>query len=240
MLSEDSRNEQSSVKDVFNAFMCEGAVFSPNDIPFCPTTALEVPREIINWNDAKSIYKQKLECGNNDFCHNAFVCFYLEDSEFDGPFKGVWHSSGFALEVLSHFAGIITPDFSTYQDFPEPLKIYNIYRMRAFGYWIGKQGVPVINNVRWGTEETYRYCFDGIARNSIVAIGTSGGSPRKRIDRHRFEMGLYEMAEVLQPEIVITYGSANYPCFEKLAVQGIKIVPYIGHTALVYEKRRKK
>ena len=41
-----------------------------------------------------------------------------------------------------------TPDFSTYQDFPEPLKVYNTYRMRAFGYWLTKNGIKVINNIR--------------------------------------------------------------------------------------------
>ena len=44
-------------------------------------------------------------------------------------------------------------------------------------------------SVRWGTEETFQYCFDGIPQNSIVAAGTVGGSPRKRKDRDRFETG---------------------------------------------------
>ena len=34
--------------------------------------------------------------------------------------------------------------------------------MRAFGYWISKQRIEVINNVRWGYSFTYSYCFDGI------------------------------------------------------------------------------
>ena len=71
------------------------------------------------------------------------------------------------------------------------------------------------NNVRWGTSETYRYCFDGIDTDSIVAIGTVGGSPRKYIDRLRFEEGLAELVRVLRPHTIVVYGSANYPCFEK-------------------------
>ncbi|MBQ0071515.1 MAG: DUF4417 domain-containing protein, partial [Spirochaetales bacterium] len=39
----------------------------------------------------------------------------------------------------------ITPDFSTNQDFPEAIKIYATYRMRAFGYWLGREGIEVIN-----------------------------------------------------------------------------------------------
>ena len=91
--------------------------------------------------------------------------------------------------------------------------------MRAFGYWFGTIcGHAVINNVGWGTPETYDYCFDGIPENGIVAIGTVGGSPRKLIDRERF----------------IVYGSENYPCFDKLREQGINIVSYPSRKALVF------
>ena len=107
--------------------------------------------------------------------------------------------------------------------------------MRAFGYWYGSiLGNEVINNVRWGTPETYEYCFDGIPQNSIVAIGTVGGSPRKLIDRERFEDGLFEMVERLSPQTIIVYGSAKYPCFDKLHEQGINIVSYPSRKALVF------
>jgi hypothetical protein len=31
-------------------------------------------------------------------------------------------------------------------------------------YWCYTQKIPVINNARWGTEETWEYCFDGIEK----------------------------------------------------------------------------
>ena len=108
--------------------------------------------------------------------------------------------------------------------------------MRAFGHWLGKQGIAVINNVRWGTPETYSYCFDGIEQNSIVAIGTSGGNPKKLIDRPRFEAGLKELVRVLKPHTIIVYGSAKYPCFDELQKQGIIIKAYKSQTALAHER----
>ena len=111
-------------RDVWNAYMCEGAAYSGNDIPFCPTTADILPEEIIPWDIAKRIYKNALARDDKNFFCDAFVCFYLDDHKFDGP-RGIWHDSSFALRVLSHFAGAVTPDYSTYQDFPEPIKIYN-------------------------------------------------------------------------------------------------------------------
>ena len=92
--------------------------------------------------------------------------------------------------------------------------------------------------MRWGTPETYKYCFDGIPKNSIIAIGTVGGSPRKLIDRKRFEDGLREMVERLNPHTIIVYGSAKYPCFEKLKKQGINIVAFSSETAKAFEGRK--
>jgi len=223
-------------RDIWNAFMAEGALYDDFDIPFCPTTADKIPDEMITWDEAKAIYKKKLK-EDAKFFYNAFVCFYIDDYKFDGA-KGTWHDSDKALKIIRHFAGVITPDFSTYQDFPEPLKIYATYRMRLYGYWLGKNGIKVINNVRWGTPETWKYCYNGIPKNSIISIGTVGGGPRKLADRTRFEEGISKMVEILKPHTIIVYGSANGKCFEKLKEQGIRIISFQSRTAKVFEGRK--
>lgn len=230
---------RAGIKDIWNAFMAEGAKFCEYDIPFCPTTAVEIPRSIITWEEAKQIHKRRIACRDYDYRVDAFVCWYIDDQKFDG-YHGIWHNSSFTLKVLHHFAGAITPDFSTYQDFPEAIKLYNTYRMRIMGYWLGKNGIPVVNNVRWGTPETYRYSFAGIPANSIVAIGTCGGSPRKLADRERFERGLKELMKVLTPHTILVYGSANYPCFKGITEQGIKVVSYPSQTARAFEGRKRR
>lgn len=224
-------------KDVWNAFMVKGATFTENDIPFCPTTAAELPHVVITWEEAKAIYKKHRIKKDTDFKYDAYVCWYIDDYKFDGP-RGIWHDYNFALKVLCHFAGVITPDFSSYQDFPEPWKIFNTYRMRAYGYWLGKNGINVINNVRWGTPETYKYCFDGIPQNSIVAIGTCGGSPKKYIDRRRFEDGIVELVNRLQPHTIVVYGSDNYPSLNKLKAHGMNIIAFPSQTASAFERRK--
>ena len=230
--------QRSGCRDVWNAFMCEGARFTVYDIPFCPTTATRLPQAIIPWDEAKHLYKNALARGEADFHYPAFVCWYMDDYKFDGP-RGIWHDSAHALKVLRHFDGAITPDFSTYQDFPAPWKYFNTYRMRTFGYWIGKNGVAIINNVRWGTPESWWYCFNGIPAESIVAIGTAGGSPRELKDRKRFEDGLDEMMKRLRPHTIVVYGSANYPCLDKLIDQGVRVVSYQSQTAEAFERRRR-
>ena len=224
-------------KDIWNAHMVAGAKFGNHDIPLCPTTATHIPKRQVTWEEAKQIHKKHIAHKDYDYYEDAFVNWYIDDYKFDGV-RGIWHDFKFVLKVLRHFAGAITPDFSTYQDFPEAIKLYATYRMRAYGYWLGCEGVEVINNVRWGTEETFDYCFEGIPIGSIVAIGTVGGGPRKLIDRNRFEMGLYKMVELLKPHTILVYGSANGKCFEKLKEKGITIVSYQSKTAVAFEGRR--
>ena len=236
-LSYDESKIRSSCKDVWNAFMAEGATFGPHDIPFCPTTAIKIPKDQLTWDEARIIYHKNIKQQNYDFNVDAFINWYTDDYKFDNS-RGIWHDYNNALKILQHFAGIITPDFSTYQDFPTPIKLYATYRMRMFGFWAGKEGVGVINNVRWGTEETYSYCFEGIPVNSIVSIGTVGGGPRKLSDRNRFEKGLYKMVEVLHPHTILIYGSANGSCFDNLIKQGIQIVSYPSKTAKDFERRK--
>lgn len=223
------------LKDIWNAHMAKGATFKAYDIPFCPTTAKVLPDAIITWDEAVAIHRKQKKT-NPYYHYNGFVCFYMDDYKFDGS-RGIWHNYMYTLEVLKHFDGAITPDFSTCQDFPEALKIYQTYRMRLFGYWLGKNGVAVINNVRWGTPESWRYCFIGIPTESIVAVGTVGGSPRKFIDRERFESGLYIMVELLHPHTILVYGSSNYPCFDRLREMGITIIGFPSRTSLAFEKR---
>ena len=228
---------RAGIKDIWNAYMCEGARFTESDIPVCPTIVNSLPTKIITWEEAKQIHKT-MSRKNKNYHYDAYICFYLDDYKFDGVRKGIWAQPVYALSIIAHFSGIITPDFSTYQDFPLPLKIYNTYRMRAFGYWIGKKGIQVINNVRWGTKETYWYCFDGIERNSVVAIGTSGGSPRRIKDRERFNEGFSEMIARLSPKTIIVYGSANYPCFDLARDKGISVRQYPSATASYDEVKK--
>lgn len=234
----DERNNtktRNGCKDIWNAFMAEGAVFGKYDIPFCPTTAKEIPNSQVTWEEAKQIHRKHLAANEKDYFEDAFINWNLDDYKFDGP-NGIWFDSRGALKIIKHFAGVITPDFSTYQDFPVAEKIHATYKMRLYGYWLGKEDVQVINNVRWGTEETFEYCFEGIPTNSIVAIGTVGGGPRKLVDRSRFEIGLLKMVETLSPHTVLVYGSANGECFEKLKSMGINIVSYKSKTAKAFEK----
>ena len=224
-------------RDVWNAFMVKGATFSESGIPFCPTTVKELPRQLISYTKAREIYNRQIKRGNKSFTVDAFVHFYQHDYKFDGNRCGIWAAPQRAFEILRHFAGIITPDFSTYADFPFPLKIYNTYRMRAFGYWYGTFGGAVINNVRWGEEETFSYCFDSIPENSIISIGTVASGLRSSQNRELFEGGFYKLLEVLTPHTIIVYGSDNYSFFNKIR-KYVQILHFQSERALAFTEEK--
>jgi len=231
----ETRATREGIEDVWNAFMVEGAIMLDEDIPLCPTTATSLPHEIITWVEAKRIYHREVRKGNKCFRHNAFVCWYIDDSKFDSS-CGIWCRPHQAMKILSHFAGVITPDFSISQDFPKPWKLFNIYRMRAFGYWCGVSGLKVINNVRWGTHETWGYCFTGIQRHSVVSIGTVASGLRMLENRPLFEEGLAAMMRTLEPHTIVVYGSAKYECFRELEGRGVRVVEYPSAAARRFSK----
>ena len=128
-MSKKNGTPRSGCCDIWNAFMCKDTKFTKNDIPYCPTTAKSIPSKMILWDEAVRLYRNALTRKDYNFYYNAFVCFYMDDQKFDGRRKGIWHNSKYVLKVLKHFEGVISPDYSTYQDFPEPIKLYNTYRM---------------------------------------------------------------------------------------------------------------
>lgn len=224
------------IVDVWNAFMVDGAQYDAHDIPICPTTATSLPGQLISWPEAKRLHKKAMRKGDRDYRVKAFIHFYVDDIKFDGVRSSVWLFPWRALEIIRHFDGIITPDFSVCQDFPEPIKMFAVYRMRAFGYWVGSIGVQVINNVRWGTRETWGYCFAGVPRHTVVAVGSVASGLRKIENRSLFEDGLKTMLQVLDPTVIIVYGSVRPEALSLLEEHGVKVVQFDSDTSKAFAK----
>ena len=219
-------------KDIWNAFMVENAIFD-NDIPFCPTTG-DIPETIITWQEAIEIYRKELSHNNKYFTRSDYITFNLDDYKFDFGKYDIWMNPSKSLKIIKHFGGIITPDFSTYIDMPEPIKYYNTYRMRAFGFWCTRCGIKVINNVRWDFTNNYQYCFSGIPKNSIILIGTIASGLKHKFNRYLFEEGFKILIDKLHPIVILVYGSANYPCFYAAKEQGISIIQYKSKTNIAF------
>lgn len=226
---------RNGLHDIWNAFMVQGVSFTRHDIPITGV-AISIPEKLVGWDEARSIYKKEIK-KDKDFIYPAFIHFYLDDQKFDGKKTSIWTYPAEALKIIRHFQGVISPDFSTYSDFPEPIKIYNIYRMRAFDCFMESQGIPHIHNVRWGTKETWKYCFDGVPEGSIVSIGTIASGLGRKENRRLFEEGFKKMIDVLHPKAIIIYGSSNYDVIKEAGSRGIIIISFESSTSLAFKAK---
>ncbi|MBQ3451190.1 MAG: DUF4417 domain-containing protein, partial [Selenomonadaceae bacterium] len=59
------------------------------------------------------------------------------------------------VEDLLRFSAVVTPDNSLYRDASLLAQMANVYRNRAIGHFLQKNGAYVITNVRWGDERSY-------------------------------------------------------------------------------------
>lgn len=98
---------------------------------------------------------------------------------------------------------------------PLPLQIVNTYYNRMIGYFMQNNGCNVVPNVRWGDRRSYTsdyipneipFAFLGVEKHSIVSIGTYGCC-KSRDDKNHFRNGLEAMLQILEPEVVLVYGS---------------------------------
>jgi hypothetical protein len=214
---------RNGIKDIWNAFMIQGAIMCKKDIPLCPTILKRNPVKFISWKDARTLYKRKISSGEEGFHAEALVHFFIDDYRFDSLRTGIWWHPAEAMEVLKHFDGIVTPDYSLCQDFPEPLKEINVYRTRAFGFWAGNCGLDVLNSARWGDAETWDYCNAGIPLGAPVCVGAVASGLKKSSNRPLFDNGFEHMIGVVKPSKVFFYGA---PTSRSLHLLRERDVPY--------------
>lgn len=127
------------------------------------------------------------------------VHFFVDDYRFNA----IYNNPKKSLEKYSQYAFLLTPDFSTYADMNLWRQLESVAKNRWCGaYWQSK-GLIVIPTISWSTPSSYDFCFDGVEKNSIVAIGMIGC----KNSRLNFMRGYNTMLEKIQPEAIICYGT---------------------------------
>ena len=138
---------------------------------------------------------------------NKGVHFFVDDYQFNR----LWTNIDRYTEMLSQFKYVMTPDFSTYTDFPKAIQIYNHYRKHWVGAYLQEYGVNVIPTISWSTPDSFDWCFDGEPEGGTVAV-SSVGCMNGKAKRELFLAGYTEMVRRLQPESIIFYGSVPEEC----------------------------
>lgn len=129
---------------------------------------------------------------------DKIVHFFLDDYKFEV----MWNDPEPRIEKLKRYKAVLAPNYSVYTEMPLSLKVYNTFRSRWCGAYLQSKGITVIPTVAWGEPNTFWFCFDGIAKGSIVAVSTLGVRKEKSL----FMQGYNEMIRKIKPEAIICYG----------------------------------
>jgi hypothetical protein len=146
-------------------------------------------------------YRARVRSPKFDFSRAA-VHFFLDDYRFET----VWARPLRALEHLSKYRILLTPDFSLYADWPLVMQQWNVYRSRWCGRYWQELGYQVIPTASWSTPESFEFCFDGLPQNSVLAVSALGVKVGEPAQRERFMAGFQVMVKRLAPSAVLTYG----------------------------------
>lgn len=172
--------------DLCNRWNCEGK------FEFPPLEPVDVkPVDLISFNYCKSA---------KDFSPGVHFC--IDDYQFER----VWRNPKSYIDLIRKFDCVICPDFSIYIDMPYPMKLWNLYRSRALGYWWQKQGLKVVPNVTWSDESSFEYCFDGLPVGGTIFISTVGVT-RDKDARALTVLGMGEVMKRLKPKRVLLLGN---------------------------------
>jgi hypothetical protein len=227
----------SSITDLWNAKLYEGASFTKLDNPKVYCTAENIPSSVISWPKAKQLHKEQMKAGNENYFNPSFIHFFVDDSRFDGPNNSIWRNWETLYEIARHFGGIIGVDFSTYADMPEPVKRNQFHRTRTIEHGAIYRNIPVIPNVRWGSKETWSYCFDGLPGNEMLCIGTVGSGLKNIECRHLFNEGIQELIDQKHPTNLLIIGSDKYEIFNTVRKRGISVYQIDSDTDSYYKNR---
>ena len=151
-----------------------------------------IPENLISFKYVKNIEKIPPNCG---------VHFFVDDYQFER----FWSSPNKIIARLSRFACTFTPDFSLYIDMPLPMKMWNIYRSRLLGQMMQDAGLQVIPTLTWADEETFQFCFDGIASGGVVAVSNIGVMRDTQL-QEIWRAGMRIAMKKLKPECILFYG----------------------------------
>lgn len=127
------------------------------------------------------------------------VHFFVDDYRFNG----IYNNPEKSLRKYSQYAFLLSPDFSTYADMNLWRQIESVAKNRWCGCYWQEQGLTVIPTISWSTPRSYEFCFDGVEKNSIVAIGMIGCKQNKK----EFLRGYDYMLSKIEPEAVICFGT---------------------------------
>ena len=180
--------------------MRENALFTRNSYPSAGKWQIPIiERQFIELNDVALISYSDIRSNDNEINKKKGVHFFIDDYRFEGIYRNPERS----LSRLSQYRFLLTPDYSTYSDMNYWRQLESVANSRWVGAYWQDEGQRVVPTISWSTPESYEFCFDGVEKHSIVAIGMIGCKRSKR----EFLSGYTEMLNRIEPSSIICFGA---------------------------------
>ena len=170
-----------------------------------------VKKQNIDLKDIQLVACSDTRAHDNDENKKRGVHFFVDDFRFEG----IYHHPERTLDKYSQYAFLLTPDFSLYSDMDYWRQLESVAKNRWVGAYWQSFGLNVIPTISWSDSKSFDFCFDGVEKHSIVAIGTIGCKHNKS----DFLEGYFAMMNRIEPEKVICFGSP----FSKMDVNTITV-----------------
>ena len=177
-----------------------------NDVIFEGSGKYDIPIiEPEGWVDCEWIgFNYAATCKDRE---SKGVHFFVDDYQFER----IWRNWKRYASVLRQFSAVMTPDFSTFTDWPVAVQLWNHYRKHFIGAYLQSQGLIVYPTISWSDESSYDWCFDGEPEGGTVCV-SSVGTQNNAESKMLFLNGYQAMVERLHPETVIFYGNVPDEC----------------------------
>lgn len=193
------------VSDSFQAYLVEGASFTKEEeYPILPKTMISVslPSKIMPFNKAIT-YSGDLR--------DTFICFFSPDESFERVRKNPKRY----VDFFKRTAGIIGFDYSVHSDMPIVKQKSQMNDNLSLTYFFGRQGIPVIPNIRCGCNELLPEFLSAIPKHSTIAVGTHGFIKTKQ-EKCEWYCFLDAIIQILKPTAIVVYGHLTGPIFDEI------------------------
>lgn len=127
-----------------------------------------------NGSELSPIYKKRgfreaLGIYNDEI--NGIAEFFIKDRALEGFWE---NREEIYIQIKEQkFHGVITPNFSLYEDAPRVEHLYNLQRVKTVYNEMIDSGIPAILDIGWATEEDLNYWIDEINKSDIKTIAFS-------------------------------------------------------------------
>lgn len=190
-------NIHSEKRDLYNLRLLTGLASSNHyGLPLLKGFIPEVISKPLAFHEARAKWKKGISL------RGYFIHFYIEDEKFDC----IRRRPDRYLEMLRSADFIISPDFSTYRNFPFPLLLKNAFDNILLGAYYERRGIKVVSNTIWSTPLFYDILFSGQPIRGAICVSSNSINLRDKKGIRHWLHGYKEAIKRLNPVIVIRLG----------------------------------